>query len=104
MMAESTDIQKGQLVVDHPSVETGQGSVNAEQYEVQIRDGINSPAGQQRQEGVRPRVFTAEHLAEIKRKSDKMETGKYFALKVSEVKILLHLYVTIRVCSELEQC
>jgi hypothetical protein len=101
MMAESTDIQKGQLVVDHPSVETGQGSVNAEQYEVQIRDGINSPAGQ---EGARPRVFTAEHLAEIKRKSDKMETDKYFALKVSEVKILLHLYVAIRVCSELEQC
>ncbi len=78
MMAESTDIQKGQLVFDNPSVETGPGSINAEQYEVQIRDS-NAQAGQ-----VRPRVLSPEQLAEVKQKCNKMETDKYFALKVSE--------------------
>ena len=79
MMAESADLQKGQLVFDNPPIETGTGSINSEQYEVEIRDSNR----QARQAGLK--VASPEQLAEIKRKCNQLETDKYFALKVSEI-------------------
>ena len=75
MMAESVDIPKEQVALDHPSVEMGPSSINVEQCEVEIRDSsskVNS----------RPKSLSPEQLAEVKRKSDKVETDKYFAIKV----------------------
>ena len=74
-MAESVDLQKGQLAFNNLSNETGPGSINAEQHEVEIRDGNTRarPAG--------PGAMSPEQLAEVKRKSNEMETDKYFALK-----------------------
>ena len=79
MMAESVDLQKGQLVFDNPSAETSQGSINSEQPDVQIRDG--RPASAPARSG----QLSTEQMAEIKRKNDQMEIDKYFALKVREV-------------------
>ena len=74
-MAESVDLEKGQLVFNNASIETGPGSINAEQHEVEIRDG-NTRARQ-----AKPGVMSPEQLAEVKRKCNQMETEKYFALK-----------------------
>ena len=82
MMAESVDVPKEQVAFDRPSVETRQGSINAEQYEVQIRD---SRGDSNAQVNSRPRFMSPEQLAEVKRKSDVVETDKYFALKVCKV-------------------
>ena len=79
MMAESVDLQKGHLVFDNPSIETGHSSINAEQHEVEIRDS-NTQARRSK-----PGVMSPEQLAEVKRKVNQMETEKYFALKVSKV-------------------
>lgn len=75
----------GQLSLDNPSVGTGLGPINAEQYEVQIRDNNRQPASRQ---------LSPHQLAELKEKADKIEISKYFALKVGEANIdLLHVSV-----------
>ncbi|XP_028394279.1 tumor protein p63-regulated gene 1-like protein [Dendronephthya gigantea] len=75
MMAESTDLQKGKLVFDSSPGEPGVGSINAEDFEVQIRD-TNS-----RQTSSGDRNLSPERLAELKKKCNQLETEKYFALK-----------------------